>query len=194
MDCAQHDLRKDFVRMWSSMIEYALASPGWDPNVSRTYGLDGMLFELLGFNSTMNTLGRDPDFAPAVTEMEDRFARASERWFRMPKVVAGFLNFAVQPAMTGLVLPSIKWLAAAIPSFDSYDYRYGLEDNLIAFLHASWEREQRKIANDSSLQAAFLSLLSCLVAAEDTRPLRFETGSSIPPPVDAPSRQARLLC
>jgi hypothetical protein len=146
------------------MIEHALTSPGWDPSGCRIYGLDGMVFELLGFNSTMNTLGKDPAFVPAVTEMEDVFVRAVERWFRMPKVVAGFLNFAVQPAVTGLALPSIKWLAPAIPSFDSYDYRNGLEENLIAFLHAAWEREQIKIANDPSLQGAFLSLLSCLVA------------------------------
>jgi hypothetical protein len=155
---------REFVRMWTAMIEHALTSPGWDPDGCRTYGLDGMVFELLGFNSTMNTLGKDPAFAPAMIEMENVFGRAAERWFRMPKVVAGFLNFAVQPAMTGLVLPSIKWLAAAVPSFDSYDYRYGLEENLIAFLHAGWEREQRGIANDLSLQAAFLSLLGCLVA------------------------------
>jgi hypothetical protein len=86
--------------------------------------------------------------------MESVFARAAQRWFRMPKVVAGFLHFAVQPATTGLVLPSIDWLAAVVPSFDSYDYRYGLEENLVAFLHASWERERLRIANDPSVTRA----------------------------------------
>jgi hypothetical protein len=155
---------EDFVRTWTDMIDHVMMSPGWDTSLNYTYNLDRMVFELLGFNSTMNRLGRDLAFVPAVTAMEGVFARAAERWFRMPKVVTGFLHFAVQPATTGLVLPSIKWLASVVPSFDSYDYRYGLEENLIAFLHASWEREQLRIASDPSLQGAFLSLLSCLVA------------------------------
>jgi len=38
-------------------------------------------------------------------------ARAAQRWFGMPKVVTGFLNFATQPAVAGLMLPGIQWLA-----------------------------------------------------------------------------------
>jgi hypothetical protein len=96
--------------------------------------------------------------------MEGVFARAAQRWFGMPKVVTGFLNFATHPAVGGLMLPGIRWLAAAVPSFDSYDWKYGLEQNLIAFLHACWEREHRRIASDSSLQGAFLSLLARVVS------------------------------
>jgi hypothetical protein len=155
---------QDFTRLWTDMIEHALASPAWDPSVSRTYDLDGMVFQLLGFNSRMNTLGQDPAFGPAVAAMEGVFARAAQRWFGMPKVVTGFLNFATQPAVAGLMLPGIRWLAAAVPSFDSYDWKYGLEENLIAFLHTCWEREHRRISSDPSLQGAFLSLLASVVS------------------------------
>jgi hypothetical protein len=51
-----------------------------------------------------------------------------------------------------------------VPSFDSYDWKYGLEENLIAFLHTSWEREHHRISGDPSLQGAFLSLLACVVS------------------------------
>jgi hypothetical protein len=51
-----------------------------------------------------------------------------------------------------------------VPSFDSYDWKYGLEENLIAFLHACWEREHHRISGDPSLQGAFLSLLACVVS------------------------------
>jgi hypothetical protein len=155
---------QDFVRMWADMVEHALTNPGWDRSLNRTYDLDRMVFELLGFNSTINRLGQDLAYGPAVTGMEGVFASAAQRWFAMPRVVTGFLNFVIQPAAAGLLLPGIKWLAAAVPSFDSYDWKYGLEENLIAFLHACWEREHHWIANDPSLRAAFLSLLSCLVA------------------------------
>ena len=58
----------------------------------------------------------------------------------------------------------IQWLAAAVPSFNSYDWKYGLEENLIAFLQTCWEREYLKISGDPCLQEAFLSLLACVVS------------------------------
>jgi hypothetical protein len=155
---------QDFTRLWTDMIEHALTSPSWDPSVNRIYDLDGMVFQLLGFDTRMNKLGQNPAFAPAVAAMEDVFARAAQRWFVMPKAVTGFLNLAVQPAVGGLMLPGIRWLAIAVPSFDSYDWKYGLEENLTAFLYACWEREHRRIASDPSLQGAFLSLLACVVS------------------------------
>jgi hypothetical protein len=154
----------DFVRLWTDMIEHALTSPAWDPKVNRSSELDGMVFELLGLNSGINKLGQNQALAPAVTRMESVFARAAQRWFCMPKVVTGFLNFVTQPAAAGLLLPGIRWLAAVLPSFDSYDWKYGLEENLIAFLHKCWECEHDRISGDATLQGAFLSLLACVVS------------------------------
>jgi hypothetical protein len=154
----------DFTRLWSAMIQYALESPGWDPSANRSYDLDGLVFQLLGCDSRMNNLGLNPAFTSAVATMESTFAAAAQRWFGMPKVVIGFLYFVVQPAMAPLLLPSIKWLAATVPSLDSYDWRYGLEENLIAFLHVCWDREQQRVSGDPSLQGAFLSLLASVVS------------------------------
>jgi hypothetical protein len=155
---------EDFVRLWTVMIEHALTSPAWDPSINRSSDLDGMVFELLGFDSRMNKLGQNPAFTPAIAGMEGVLARAAQRWFGMPKVVTGFLNFVTQPAAAGLLLPGIRWLAVVVPSFDSYDWKYGLEENLIAFLHACWEREHDRISSDPTLQSAFLSLLACVVS------------------------------
>jgi hypothetical protein len=155
---------QDFARLWTDMIEHALTSPAWDPSINRSYDLDGMVFQLLGFDSRMNKLGQNPEFGPVVAGMETVFARAAQRWFSMPKVVTGFLNFVTQPAAAGLLLPGIRWVAAVVPSFDSYDWKYGLEENLIAFLHACWEREHDRISGAPTLQGAFLSLLACVVS------------------------------
>jgi hypothetical protein len=155
---------EDFVRLWTGMIEHALTSPAWDPSVNRSSDLNGMVFELLGFNSGMNKLGQNPAFARAIAGLHGVFARAAQRWFSIPKVLTGFLNFVTQPAATGLILPGIRWLAAVVPSFNSYDWKYGLEENLIAFLHVCWEREHDRISGDPTLQGAFLSLLACVVS------------------------------
>jgi hypothetical protein len=50
----------DFARLWSAMTQHALESPAWDPNTNRRYDLDGMVFQLLGFDSRMNKLGQNP--------------------------------------------------------------------------------------------------------------------------------------
>ncbi len=150
--------------MWRAMILYALDNALWDPATNRSFDLDGMVFQLLGFDSRMNQLGRDLAYSPAIADLKDVFARAALLWFRMPKVVNGFLHFATQPATSGLLLPGIGWLAAVVPSFDCYDWKYGLEDNLVAFLHVCWERQRQKISSDPELQAAYLALLACVVS------------------------------
>jgi hypothetical protein len=61
------------------------------------------------------------------------------------------------------------------PSFDSYGWKCGLEENLIAFLHARREREHDRISGDPTLQGAFLSLLACVVS----RGGHIQTGSTL---------------
>jgi hypothetical protein len=155
---------EEFVRLWSAMVEHALASTAWEPGPNRSYDLAGMVFELLGFDARMNKLGQNAAFTTAVAGMEGIFARAADRWFCMPKVVTGFLNFVIQPAAAGLLLPGIQWLAAVVPSFDSYDWRHGLEESLLSFLHVSWERQRDRISGDPTLQGPFLSLLACVIS------------------------------
>jgi hypothetical protein len=82
----------------------------------------------------------------------------------MPKVVNGFLYFAIQPAAARLLLPGVAWVAAAVPSFDSSDWKYGLKGNLIAFLHTCWERERDTISRTPALHTAFLTLLTTVVS------------------------------
>ena len=82
------------------------------------------------------------------------------------EVVNGFLYFAIQPAAAGLLLPGIASLTTAVPALDSYHWRYGLEGNLIAFLHTCWERESDRISNTPALHTAFL-LLTTVVSRGD---------------------------
>ena len=155
---------EQFTALWSAMIEHALACPGWQAGGRGSFRLDQMVFELLGFNSGMHTVGKNTALASAIGAMEPVFARAAQQWFRMPRVTAGFLHFAVQPATAGLMLAAIRWLAVVIPSYDSYDWKGGLEDNLIAFMHACWDRHHQAISADTTLEKPFLDLLAKLVS------------------------------
>jgi hypothetical protein len=155
---------EQFTRLWTDMVQYALASPAWDPDTNHSYDLATMVCELLGFDLRMNKLGKDPAYASALAGMENVFAAAAQRWFGNPRVVNGFLNFVTEPAASALLPPSIKWLAAVVPAYDSYDWKYGLEENLIAFLHTCWESERQRISADPATQTAFLALLACVVS------------------------------
>ena len=77
---------QDFANLWSAMLVHALESPNWNPSINRSYDLDGMVFQLLGFNSHMHTLAQSAGFATAIGQMKSLFARAAERWFGMPRL------------------------------------------------------------------------------------------------------------
>ena len=146
------------------MIEYALQSPAWDPATSRSYDLDDAVFWLLGFGTRINKIGKRPEFATALSSMESLFARVAARWFKKSKLVSGFLYWVTQPAAVDLLVPTIRWLAPVVPTFDSYDWRDGLEGNLIAFLRACWERKGEQISVDPDLERDFRALLATVVS------------------------------
>ncbi len=153
-----------FTAIWGAMIEHALQSPAWDPATSRSYDLDDAVFWLLGLGTRINKIGERPDFAAALCGMEGLFARVAERWFKKSKLVSGFLHWVTQPAAVGLLVAAVGWLAPVVPTFDSYDWRDGLEGNLIAFLRACWERKGQQISADPGLERDFRALLTTAVS------------------------------
>lgn len=153
-----------FTAIWSAMIEHALQGPAWDPASGRSYDLDDAVFWLLGLGTKINKIGERPEFAAALSGMEGLFSRVAARWFREPKLVSGFLYWVTQPAAVGLLVPAIGWLAPVVPTFDSYDWRDGLEGNLIAFLRACWERKGEQILANPDLERDFRALLTTAVS------------------------------
>ena len=82
----------------------------------------------------------------------------------MPDVTRGFLAFAAKPGAAHLLLPGVFWVAKAVDSFDSYDWRHGMEDGLVDFLEVCRQRKSAEIAGNDELREAFLRLLSTLVS------------------------------
>lgn len=146
------------------MIEHALQSPAWDPTVNRSYDLDDAVFWLLGLGTKINKIGQRPDFSGAFAGMDELFSRVAARWFKSPKLVSGFLYYVTQPALANLLAPAIVWFAAQIPLFDTYAWRDGFEDNLVAFLRTCWARERERISADPGLNKDFRDLLASVVA------------------------------
>ena len=154
----------EFVQIWRAMISYALERAAWDPAHAISFELDDMVVELLCFDTRWNAIVQTVDNEQVVGRLEDVFARAIERWGGMPKVISGLVVFASQPGASRLLLPALRWSATAVKSFDSYDWKYGLEDNIIEFLHTCWQRESAHIKRDETLRTGFLSVLTILVS------------------------------
>jgi hypothetical protein len=154
----------EFVHIWRAMISYALEHSGWDPDRTISFELDDMVVELLGFDTRWNTLVQKADNVQVVGGLEDILARALERWGGMPKVISWLVVLASQPGASQLLLPALRWSSSAVKNFSSYDWKYGLEENVIEFLHTCWQRESARIARDESLRAGFLAVLTILVS------------------------------
>ena len=155
---------ENFIPIWRAMVLHALEHPLWDSSTCSTHDLGSAVFELLNFDARWSGLTQDAKFATPVGTMEDVFARAADKWFRIPYVLKGFAEFAIRPGTSGLLLPGLVWLATAVGSFSTYDWKYGLEETVIEFLHVCWQRESEKIANDPKLKEPFLALLAILTS------------------------------
>lgn len=152
------------MRIWRALITHALGHPAWDPAGSVWSELEGIVVELLCFDMRWNAIVLTEDNAQVVGTLEDIFERALEQWGGMPKVISGLVMFAIQPGAKQLLVPALRWTSAAVRSFDTYDWKYGLEENVIEFLHTCWQREGERISRDESVRASFLAVLTILVS------------------------------
>jgi hypothetical protein len=96
--------------------------------------------------------------------LKDIFEKAAQRWFAMPDVTRGFLAFAAKPGAARLLLPGVFWVAKAVDSFNSYDWRDGMEDSIVNFLEVCRQRKVAEILTNDELREAFRGLLSMLVS------------------------------
>lgn len=155
---------RDFVRIWRSMIEHVLDHLRWDPATMISHDVDGIVFELLCFDFRWHAIVRTEENEQVVGTLEDVFERALRRWSGRPKIISGLVTFAIQPGASQLMMPTLRWASAAVRSFDAYDWKYGLEENMIEFLHTCWQRAGASIARDETLRASFLAVLTVVVA------------------------------
>jgi len=155
---------KEFVRIWRSMIVYALASPMWRRDTYGSYRLDSMVIEILGTDGRWGALAADSTFAPVLGTMVDVFGQAADQWFRMPRVMRNFLYFVVQPAAVQLLRPAILWVSKAVASYSPYDWRDDIEGNLIEYLNVCWLRERSAILDNADVKEAFFTLLASVVS------------------------------
>jgi hypothetical protein len=99
-----------------------------------------------------------------IDRMTDLYERAAQNWFSLPKVLSGFVSFAQHTAASRLAIKALPWIAVAVRDYDDYRWRYGTEENLIDFLSTCWQRDAKKITDDTALRTAFFEIVRILAA------------------------------
>ncbi|QEG38234.1 nucleoside/nucleotide kinase family protein [Roseimaritima ulvae] len=160
---ATPDTNTFFLR-WSEMITFALSAAEWDPERVQSFGLDEMVFELMGYHFGMHSIAADPKCADNLAEMLPLLDAAAQKWFSMPRVVNGFARSLSEPGYERILCHGVRWLHRAMPSSSDYQFwrTHGIESNLISALHRCWEKHNQAVCTERDLQTAFLGLLTAL--------------------------------
>ena len=154
-----------FVMIWGQMIRCALDEPNWDTQGQRWNQGEEMVKDLLGFDLGKVVFGADERYARPVGRLLPEFERAAERWFHSAKVATGFCYFSIKPAGIELLLPGLRWLAAAESSWSVWEWENtGLADALVDLLRVALTRDRTRVAMDDGLRTGFISLCNKLVA------------------------------
>ena len=154
-----------FVACWKQMIRFALDEPGWDASGEFRSDAADVVVELLGFEMGKVVVGNDSRYAQPIASMIPLFEDAASRWFAFGKVAAGFCRFARKPAGAALLLPGVRWLAAAEPSWSKWCWEHdGLAEALVEELWAALDRQRGEIAANPESRGAFFHLCNRLIA------------------------------
>ena len=153
-----------FVRYWAEMIRFALASPKWAIENARTFYLDEMVCELLGYHFGADSMASEERFAPSLGAMSSIMEQAAQKWFSMPRVANGFARSLVKPGYDQLLCRGVRWLYQAVTNADDYELwrQQDVEDHLIGVLQKCWDRYPEAVVADSELRSAFRGLLTVL--------------------------------
>lgn len=155
---------KTFMKRWSEMITFALSSPVWDPEQVQTFGLDEMVFELMGYHFGLHSIAANPECAEDLADMIQLYDAAAQKWFSMSRVVNGFARSLSEPGYDRILCHGIRWLHRAMPHSSDYHFwrEHEIESNLISALHRCWENHKESVCADRELQNAFLGFLTAL--------------------------------
>jgi hypothetical protein len=153
-----------FIRIWRSMMMYALVDAAWGPASANGHELAGAVLELLCLDVRWNAIVKTADNAALIAGLQDIFEQAIARWGVFPKIITGLAGFVVQPGSAHFLLPALRWVFSAVSKFDTYDWKYGLEEAVIDYLHTCWQRESSRIMRDLALKEPFMAVLAILVS------------------------------
>lgn len=165
-DCPQEAMeRETFFECWVAMIRYAVEHSGWDAATKRQHYIGDMIIQLMGFHVGIESLAGNEAYSPLFHRFANEFDRAAARWCVIPRVAHGFARFLSRSATAVLILPFLGRLSVSLESYNDNDWRErGLEDALVAYLRACWEKRCAEVSSDETYRRPFLAILKMLTS------------------------------
>jgi len=168
---ADATFRSAFVQVWSSMIDYADASPGWN-HLSGSPGWHiGDNWENLMGLSWSFTYPWDYMSQPVLTEMREKFEQFCAKHLRGDRMVKKMLRLLCSSAAQQIRLPALLWIE---PHFrpDTPDKQAEADEQLGLLLAECWQGHQEELRHLPEVFDCFMRLVKFL--ADRQSPLALE--------------------
>jgi hypothetical protein len=154
----------EFVAHWGRMFRFVLDEADWEVRGVR-WRDEEVVGELLGFGMGKTVFGGDARHAEPIGRLSPEFEQAAGRWFALGRVARGLCYFALKPAGAELLLPGVRWLAAAEPAWSEWAWEHdGIADALVGALRTVLDRNRSLVAANDTLRGAYFTPCNALVS------------------------------
>lgn len=157
-----------FARIWTEMVDYAMALPAWQPSPhGRWSRAESLAVDLVGLrDDSAKVLGQTKHVA-VVRAMKPVFERWSLAWLNHASAAGWFSHFLTTDSGAVLLVTGIEELAKVVGSFEDSDWhQQGLGGIFTDALAACWKQKQNEIEQQPELKEAFLKILGALCARQ----------------------------
>lgn len=183
-----------FARIWTEMVDYAMALPAWQPSPhGRWSRAESLAVDLVGLrDDSAKVLGQTKHVA-VVRAMAPAFERWSLAWLNHASAAGWLSHFLTTDSGALLLVMGIRELAKVVGSFEDNDWhQQGLGGIFTDALAACWKHKQNEIEQQPELKEAFLEILAALCARQVPEALHLRNKVSEALGGQTPSRPATL--
>lgn len=183
-----------FARIWTEMVDYAMALPAWQPCPHGHWSrAESLAVDLIGLRDDSAKVLGQTEHVAVVRAMAPVFERWSLAWLNHASAAGWFSHFLTTDSGAVLMVTGIKELAKVVGSFEDSDWhRQGLGGIFTDALAACWKQKQNEIEQQPELKEAFLKILAALCARQVPEALHLRNKVSEALGGQTPSRPATL--
>jgi len=155
-----------FQQQWTAMIDYVASAPGWSLSSEQSFHVPTVWQSLLGMDWVYQ-MAWDASKRGLIHSMAPYYQVWCKWGLSDRHAVQVFLHFLRTPASDPIVIPSLNWLAGAVPFDCQYFWREDTQEAIASFLDWCWVTKRPDIRESAPTQAAFMRLLEHLAGLQN---------------------------
>jgi hypothetical protein len=157
-----------FAKIWTDMVDYAMALPTWQPSVRGYWSrAESLAVDLVGMHDAAASVLGQAKHKAVVQAMVPVFERWAGAWLDHASAAGWFAHFLTTESGDVLLDMGIKALAKVVGSFEDRDWhQQGLGGIFTDAIAVCWKHKQSEIEQQPELRKAFLQILTELCARQ----------------------------